>query len=91
MAENKAELKALCRGNRTDRGWTQNEDGNWVASVFDRRRIGVAELHLIAEVNEMPGLPMFIAFQVLTQRHSTGDEDAKALLENFEKWMQNAG
>lgn len=89
MAENKAELKALCRGNRTDRGWTQDESGNWVASVFDRRRIGVAEMNLVAEVNGMPGLPMPLVFQVLVQHHSTGDEDAKALLENFGKWMQS--
>ena len=91
MDESKAPLKALCRGNRTDRGWTQDENGNWVASVFDRRRIGVAEMSLVAEINGLPGLPMPVAFHVLVEHHSTGYEVANALLENFGKWMQNAG
>jgi hypothetical protein len=78
-------------GNRDrDKGWAQTPEGNWVPSLFDRRRVAVAEMNLVAEVNHLPGVPGPLALQVLVEHHSTGEEDAKALIQNFGKWMHSA-
>lgn len=85
MAENKAELKALCRGNRTDRGWESTEEGFWTPSVHDRRRVAVATLEMAAEKND--GVVHGPAIIQALQLNSTGPEDFETLVDNFNRWM----
>ncbi len=87
MSFDKSQLKTLCRGNRTDRGWTQNDEGQWTPSVHDRRRIAVAEMQVVAEVNGLPGIPEMLVPLVLV-RHAVDEADAQALFDNFAAWAQ---
>lgn len=84
MSDSKRDLKALCRGNRTDRGWTQTDEGNWVPSVHDRRRVAVAHVNALAE--NQGGAVFGPQVLGILQNNSTSGDDYAALLTNFEAW-----
>lgn len=84
----KSDLKALCRGNRTDRGWEQGADGNWTPSLHDRRRAAVAHMNLVAQVNGLPGLPGPAVISVLAHHAREDEADIAALISNFSAWMK---
>ncbi len=88
MSFDKSQLKTLCRGNRTDRGWTQDEAGNWTPSVHDRRRVATAHMGLVAEANGLPGLPAPAVMSILSFHAKEDEADIQALLENFGQWMK---
>jgi hypothetical protein len=48
MAE-KNEKWTMTNGNHRTRGWTEDENGNWVPSLHDRRRVTTAGLEMYAE------------------------------------------
>ena len=87
MAESKADLKALCRGNRTDRGWENTEEGLWTPSVHDRRRVAVAHVHLLAEMNQAEAVPGEVVLTILAL-HSNSAGDHAAMIENFSNWLK---
>jgi hypothetical protein len=82
---NKAELKPLCRGNRTDRGWVENEELTWTPSVFDRRRLAVTAIGMAAEVQggqiHPAQIPQIFAI------FATDQFDLAALAKNFKAWQ----
>lgn len=41
--------RALTNGRDRAKGWTQDENGNWIASAWDRRRVVTSTLNLLAE------------------------------------------
>jgi len=77
--------RELTGGRDRDKGWTQTPEGNWVPSLWDRRRVAVAEMQAVAEANGLPGVPLPIA-QIAVVRNSTSMEDAGELFANFARW-----
>jgi len=79
----KRELKALCNGNRTDRGWTENEAGTWTPSVHDRRRVVTSTLQMVAEENG--GMVHGPVIMSIIKANAVDAEDLKVLTEAVAK------
>ena len=80
----KSELKSLCRGNRTDRGWTQTPEGNWTPGVHDRRRVVASTVNLIAE--KQGGAVFGPQVLGVLASNATGTEDLEALAAEWRRW-----
>lgn len=79
------DTRGLTGGRDRAKGWTETPDGNWTPSVYDRRRLAFTEMILIAQINELPGIPMPLV-PVVLEKHSTDEDDVQAMFENFTKW-----
>lgn len=85
-AEAEAEaLRELCRGHEPDAGWTKDENGNWIPSITDRRRIVVAKLFLLALI--FGGMVPLVAVSKMLEEQSTDEEDLKNLTGAFEDFV----
>ena len=89
--ENDAEagaLRELCRGHEPDAGWTKDENGNWIPSITDRRRIVVAKLYLLALI--FGGMVPLVAVSKMLEEQSTDEEDLKNLTGAFEDFVSKS-
>lgn len=83
---NLAELKTLCRGNRTDRGWTKDDEDRWTPSIFDRRRIATSHLSVVAE--NQGGAVLGVQVAAVLSLYSTGPADFNEMALNFQAWQK---
>ena len=83
----KSQLKTLCRGNRTDRGWEADAEGRWTPSLHDRRRLVSATVGMIAE--GQGGQVLGLQAQAAVKVHArAGDPaDFNALAARFAQWL----
>lgn len=82
---NKNDLTVLTNNREIDMGWTQNEDGNWVASGHDRRRLVTTDLSAVAPL--FNGFVPLVLVQESIYRHSMSKEDGKNLKELLDAWL----
>lgn len=82
---NQNELTALTNDREIDLGWTQDEDGNWVVSGHDRRRLVTTELSAVAPL--FNGFVPLVLVKGAIRRHSTSKEDGKNLEELLDAWL----
>ena len=78
--------RKLTGGRDRDKGWTQNDDGNWTPSVYDRRRVAVQAGVMLAEAHQAPVeavLPVAFAMNAVDQA------DFNEIVANFNTWASN--
>lgn len=83
--ENENELTVLTANREIDKGWTLDENGNWVVSAHDRRRLVTTEAAAAAEL--FNGKVPLIMVKDSIRRHSTSKEDGKNLEELLDAWL----
>lgn len=78
-------LRELCRGHEPDAGWVEDENGNWIPCISDRRRIVVAKLLLMALI--FGGMAPLVAVSKMLEEQSTDEEDLEKLTKAFEAFI----
>ena len=84
--ENQADLTVLTRGREIDLGWTKNDEGNWSPPLWDRRRLAVGELSILAMM--FGGFVPLQALPGIASHHSVSKADEKELFGELTRWIQ---
>lgn len=82
--EHEHDTTSLTRGRPVDGGWVLDKNGNWTASIWDRRRSASTELWLVAQV--MGFVPM-VAIAGIVEHHSVSASDTLLLRRELDSWL----
>lgn len=77
--------RALTNGRDRAKGWEQNEQGNWVASAHDRRRLATT---VIKDVAASQGGNLFGPQIVVILSRFSKDETDSEIVTLFQNWME---
>lgn len=83
--EHEYDTTSLTRGRPVDGGWVLGKNGNWTASIWDRRRSASTELGLVAQV--MGGFVPMVAIAGIVEHHAVSASDTRLLRHELDSWL----
>ena len=83
--EHEYDTTSLTRGRPVDGGWVLDKNGNWTASIWDRRRSASTELWLVAQM--MGGFVPMVAIAGIVEHHSVSASDTRLLRRELDSWL----